>query len=162
MKPLKPEFGQIVACRFVWPHDAVKSLRQNIDPLRKLRPCVIMDVAGDASAPRVTVVPITTSLPRDFSCTVEIPAGFKSYKGLTHKRSWADCSSGFNSFQWPGYHIEPLGGQINLGTVPPKTLRKISDIFERSSAPLISLDKLDARLEQIEKTAHHASYRLQR
>jgi hypothetical protein len=79
----------------------------------KDRPCAIVvsvvpETASQTPAGRkkITILPITHSLPTDESLAIEIPDVVKRRLGLDWQRSWIVISEA-NVFDWPGPDLRP-------------------------------------------------------
>jgi len=105
---------------------------QGRDEGRKNRPGVILLTIKreENLPPRVIVLPITHSEPRDPTGAVEIPPGVKQHLGLDGERSWIIVSEG-NQFDWPGYDLRKIGNvdRYDYGVLPPRLFEKVREAF---------------------------------
>jgi hypothetical protein len=102
----RPEPGLVIRYSYLW----LREYREGREEGVKDRPCAVvlavLDAEGDM---RVTVLPITHSIPEDPSVGVEIPVETKKRLGLDAERSWIIVSEG-NEFTWPGPDLRPVPG----------------------------------------------------
>jgi hypothetical protein len=85
---------------------------------------------------RVTVVPVTHSVPSDPADAVEIPAATKRRLRLDDARSWV-VTTEVNDFVWPGPDLRSVPheqGRFDYGFLPPSLFRQIRDRLTASAA----------------------------
>ncbi len=125
----RPEPGLVIRYSYLWLSEHRKGREEGI----KDRPCAVVlalvDAEGDT---RVTVLPITHSLPDDPSNAIELPPDTKKRLGLDADRSWIVVNEG-NEFLWPGPDLRPLPGAdlstIAYGFLPPRLFGLVRDRF---------------------------------
>ena len=98
----------------------------------KARPCVII-LATETSTGEtvVTVVPVTSSLPKTNRATVAIPPKVKQHFGLDMAPAWAIVDE-VNRFTWPGPDLRQIHGQpghFHYGFIPPRLFTKIKAVL---------------------------------
>lgn len=122
----KPEAGLLIHYSYLWHRQA----RAGRDEGVKNRPCAIVGaVTLKEGPPRVYVLPVTHTEPRDKSCAVELPAKVKKALGLDDQRSWVMCDEA-NIFVWPGTDMARLpDGRFSYGFLPPGLFRQIKEKF---------------------------------
>lgn len=137
-----PEPGLVIRYAYLWKseHD------EGRDEGSKDRPCaIVLAVSAGDVGPRVTVLPITHSPPKDPALALELPAIVKQRLGLDHERSWVVLSEG-NEFTWPGPDLRPQPGQdiasVAYGFLPPRffavMLERFIAITRKSKAPTVT------------------------
>ena len=99
-----PQVGQIVDHHFLWLDEQAAGQVEG----RKARPCLIIAVERRKdTAPRVTVLPITSQPPRAGAHAVPIPDDIKSRIGLDRARpAWVVIDDA-NMFVWPRLRSGP-------------------------------------------------------
>jgi len=100
----EPQVGQVVDHLFLWADEQATGQVEG----RKSRPCLIIAVERRKdTAPRVTVLPITSQRPRAGTNAVPIPDDVKARIGLDRIRpAWVVIDDA-NMFTWPGFDLIP-------------------------------------------------------
>jgi hypothetical protein len=110
-----PKVGQIVEHHFLWLAEHSSGQFEG----RKRRPCLIVAVEERGeSAPRVTLLPITSQIPRQGISALAIPRELNARIGLDPKRdAWLVLDEA-NVFTWPGFDLVPQrSGEYARGNV---------------------------------------------
>jgi hypothetical protein len=106
-----PKVGQIVEHHFLWLAEHSTGQFEG----RKRRPCLIVAVEErGASLPRVTLLPITSQIPRGGTSALAIPRELNARIGLDPGRdAWVVLDEA-NVFAWPGFDLVPQrsGGYV--------------------------------------------------
>lgn len=120
----EPESGLVISYSYLWRHESEAGQEEGV----KNRPCAILLVVNrQDETKRVTVVPITHTLPHDPTVAIEIPPKVKQHLGMDSERSWIILDD-FNEFTWPGFDLYPIAekpGRYDYGFLPPNFLKKI-------------------------------------
>jgi hypothetical protein len=124
-----PEVGLVIRYSYLWLSEHLEGREEGV----KDRPCaIILAVADEDGATRVTALPITHSAPTDPETAVEIPLPVKRRLGLDAERSWIVLSEG-NEFLWPGPDLRPVPGAdpatIAHGFLPARFFNHVRDRF---------------------------------
>ncbi|MCA9457360.1 MAG: hypothetical protein KC587_11905 [Nitrospira sp.] len=136
MKFPQPLPGLVVCFSYLWRGQKEEGWEEGI----KDRPCAIVaaiqkkrtDEKGEAKEQlQVSLIPITTSQPKNLAEAVEIPPATRKRLGLAEdKPCWAICSE-INTTDWPGYDLRPVPGtkppRFEYGFLPPTLLRDIQE-----------------------------------
>jgi len=102
-----PKVGQIVEHHFLWLAEHAAGQFEG----RKPRPCLIIAVEErTGSAPRVTVLPITSQAPRGGTTALAVPRELNARMGLDPKRDGWVVIDEANIFAWPGFDLIPQPG----------------------------------------------------
>lgn len=138
-----PEPGLVISYAYLWRHEHAAGLEEG----RKTRPCVIvLAVEQHGDTARVTVAPITHSIPTARAVGIEIPLRVKQHLGLDDAQSWVIISE-VNQFIWPGYDLRMVPGntyRFDHGFLPPTLFEKIKssllDLLVKRRADITSRD----------------------
>jgi mRNA-degrading endonuclease toxin of MazEF toxin-antitoxin module len=120
------QVGQIVDHYFLWVDEQAAEQVEG----RKARPCLIIAVERrKETAPRVTVLPITSQPPRAGSNAVPIPDDIKGRIGLDRTRpAWVVIDDA-NMFVWPGFDLVPQrSGGFVRGVVTRGFFARVRDV----------------------------------
>ena len=99
-----PKVGQIVEHYFLWLAEQAGGRVEG----QKSRPCLILAVEERPhSAPRVTLLPITSQSPRGGTSALAIPRELNTRLGLDPKRDACLVLDETNVFVWPGFDLVP-------------------------------------------------------
>lgn len=129
MKLPQPHPGLVVRYSYLWHSEFLQGRDEGV----KDRPCAVILVMHDADGvQRVTVLPITHSVPKHPELAVEIPAATKARLGLDAERSWIVIDEA-NRFVWPGPDLRPVSGgdlsTISYGVLPPRLFEAVKAKF---------------------------------
>lgn len=139
-----PEPGLVISYAYLWLRERKHGRLESV----KDRPCVIILAAeADANgATRITVAPLTHTMPLDPARGIELPQAVKRGLRLDQDRSWVMVDE-VNHFIWPGYDLRPIPSRedrIAYGFIPPRLYRRIvAAILERVSERRIGLVNRD-------------------
>lgn len=119
-----PETGLVISYSYLWSHEYKLGKSEGL----KNRPCaIILVVQNEEGGKKVTVAPITHTLPANPDVAIEIPVKVKNHLGLDSEQSWIILDD-FNEFLWPGYDLRPIGekaGKVDYGFLPPALYNQI-------------------------------------
>jgi hypothetical protein len=127
----EPECGLVISYSYLWRKEYEEEKVEGL----KNRPCaIILVVRNEDGGKKVTVAPITHTMPVDPAVAIEIPAKVKTHLGLIDsENSWIILDD-FNVFAWPGYDLRTLAGKpgcYDYGFLPPVFFKHIvSKILE--------------------------------
>lgn len=124
-----PKVGQIIDHHFLWVDEQAAGQIEG----RKSRPCLIVAVEPqEGGEHRVTVLPITSQVPRPGAGAVAIPDNVKPRIGLDRSRpAWIILEEA-NIFTWPGFDLVPQpDGSFVRGVIT-------RGLFERVRAALLA------------------------
>lgn len=120
----EPKNGLVISYSYLWRHEQEAGREEGV----KNRPCaIVLVVKSHEDTRKVTVAPITHTLPHNPDVAIEIPLKVKQYLGLDNERSWIILDD-FNEFVWPGFDLHPLPGKpgcYEYGLLPPVLFRRI-------------------------------------
>ncbi len=124
-----PAPGLVIRYAYLWLHEHQAGREEGT----KDRPCaLILALAEEDGDTRVTVLPLTHSLPVDPAAAIELPLATKNRLGLDSERSWIVLSEG-NEFLWPGPDLRPVPGAdpstIAYGFLPPRFFNIVRERF---------------------------------
>ncbi len=139
----KPEPGLVIRYSYLWHAEHREGREEGV----KDRPCAIVlaienhihnlrsssPEGGSANnKPRVVVLPVTHTPPKDPALAIELPPVTKSRLGLDADRSWIVLSES-NEFFWPGPDLRRSKGKgdnsIAFGLLPPAFYAEIKRRF---------------------------------
>jgi hypothetical protein len=125
----RPEPGLVIRYSYLW----LREYREGREEGIKDRPCaIVICVADEDEATRVTVLPVTHSPPQNPAAAVEIPQEIKQRLGLDAGRSWVTLDEG-NEFIWPGPDLRPVPGadpaSVAYGFLPPRFFSAVRGRF---------------------------------
>lgn len=119
-----PEAGLVISYSYLWSHEYKLGKLEGL----KNRPCaIILVVQKEDGGKKVTVAPITHTVPNDPDVAIEIPVKVKTHLGLDSEQSWIILDD-FNEFLWPGYDLRPIAektGKVDYGFLPPVLYNQI-------------------------------------
>lgn len=130
-----PEPGAVLGYAYLWSHEADQGQEEG----RKNRPCaVLLAIAGtDGRAPRVAVLPITSSPPAAPGDAFEIAAATRARLGLNEAPCWVVITEA-NLFRWPGPDLRRLGrsgdASVLLGHLPKRFFDSIVAAVRKRNA----------------------------
>ena len=119
----KPEPGLVIRYSYLWHAEHREGREEGV----KDRPCAIVLAvenlrSNSPQGPRVGVLPVTHTPPKDPTLAIEAPAVTKSRLGLDADRSWIVFSES-NEFFWPGPDLRRNKGKgdssVAYGLLPP-------------------------------------------
>ncbi len=116
----KPEPGLVIRYSYLWHAEHREGREEGV----KDRPCAIVLAieSHGSNRPRVVVLPVTHTPPKDPALAIEVPAVTKSRLGLDADRSWIVLSES-NEFFWPGPDLRRNKGKgdssVAYGLLPP-------------------------------------------
>lgn len=122
-----PRPGDVIRYAYLWADEYDRGREEG----RKDRPTVVLAVAVRLGgySPRVLVLAVTHSPPRDPDDAVLFPADLKRALGLDDRPAWIVTCEG-NSFSWPGPDIRPVPRVTPLtichGRIPEALLFRIA------------------------------------
>lgn len=126
-----PRAGDVIRYAYLWAAEYDGGAEEG----RKDRPSVVLAVAvrSIGVSPRVLVMAVTHSPPRDPADAVPFPADLKRSLGLDDRPAWiVTCES--NTFLWPGPDIRPVPRvkplTICYGRVPETLLFRIAASYQ--------------------------------
>ena len=128
MRLPRPVPGLVVRYSYLWrrEHDAAR------EEGSKDRPCSIVLSTSTGGGPRVYVLPVTHSPPRDPDTAIEVPSAVKRHLGLDGERSWITLAE-VNVFLWPGFDLRPIPGsdpaRVDYGVLPARFFDRVRDAF---------------------------------
>lgn len=129
MRLPKPEPGLVIRYSYLWHAEHREGREEGV----KDRPCTIVlavenlrsrspEGGSAGNRPRVVVLPVTHTPPKDPALAIELPAVTKSRLGLDADRSWIVLSES-NEFSWPGPDLRRNRGKgdssVAYGLLPP-------------------------------------------
>jgi hypothetical protein len=126
----EPVPGLVIRYSYLWYSEHVRGSEEG----QKDRPCAVVAAVRSEriGSPRVLVLPITHSSPKNPDHAVEIPARVKARLRLDAERSWVILSE-WNEFVWPGPDLRrTVGGDetsVAYGMLPPNLFSTIRDRF---------------------------------
>ena len=126
----KPEPGLVIRYSYLWHAEHREGREDGV----KDRPCaIVLAVEGHGSnRPRVVVLPVTHTPPKDPALAIEVPPVTKSRLGLDADRSWIVLSES-NEFFWPGPDLRRNKGKgdssVAYGLLPPAFYAEIKRRF---------------------------------
>lgn len=135
-----PRVGQIVDHYFLWVDEQARGQIEG----RKSRPCLIIAVESQGgTSPRVTVLPVTSQLPRGASTALAIPDDIKGRIGLDRARPAWIVIDETNVFTWPGFDLVPQpDGSFVRGVITRGFFERVRDavLSARTRARAIDRD----------------------
>ncbi len=126
----KPEPGLVIRYSYLWHAEHREGREEGV----KDRPCAIVLAIEnqDHGQPRVVVLPVTHTPPKDPALAIEVPSVTKSRLGLDADRSWVVLSES-NEFFWPGPDLRRNKGKgdssVAYGLLPPAFYAEIKRRF---------------------------------
>jgi hypothetical protein len=126
----KPEPGLVVRYSYLWHSEYREGREEGV----KDRPCAIVLAIENQGhgRPRVVVLPVTHTPPKDPALAIEVPAVTKSRLGLDADRSWIVLSES-NEFFWPGPDLRRAKGKgdgsVAYGFLPPAFYAEVKRRF---------------------------------
>jgi hypothetical protein len=119
-----PESGLVISYSYLWRNEYNAGKVEGL----KNRPCaIILVVTSEEGSKKITVAPITHTLPVNPDAAIQIPLKVKSYLGLDSEDSWIILDD-FNEFIWPGHDLRLVPGKANAydyGFLPPALFQQI-------------------------------------
>jgi uncharacterized protein YifN (PemK superfamily) len=120
----EPESGLVISYSYLWSNEYKAGKVEGL----KNRPCaIVLVVTNEEGSKKVTVAPITHTLPVNLDVAIEIPPRVKNHLGLDADQSWIILDD-FNEFIWPGYDLRPISGKAgayDYGFLPPVLFKQI-------------------------------------
>jgi hypothetical protein len=126
----KPEPGLVVRYSYLW-HTEYREGRE--EGLKDWPCAIVLAVEHHGhNRPRVAVLPITHTPPKDPALAIELPPATKNRLGLDADRSWIVLTES-NEFFWPGPDLRRAKGKgdgsVAYGFLPPALYAEVKRRF---------------------------------